>query len=723
MTFVALLIVAWQCGRLLPVSLLPDVDIPEISVHLSLPNASARELEQTAVKMLREQLLQLNGLRQLESEARHESAFIKMQLEYGVDSELAFMEVNEKIDQAMIHLPREMERPRVIRASASDLPVLYLNLMLKDTSAFGQEALKWLEFSNFTRQVIRRRLEQLPELALVDVSGYSEAEAYIIPDEEKMQSLQINQEFIQRIIRDNNIKLGNILVRDRQYQYHVQLDFQLQSIEDIRHLYFKISGQVLQLKDIAEVGLRQQDLKGMCLADQEPSISVAIIKQSRARMDDLEIAVRRLINSMEQEYPDIRFELSQNQAQLLRLTIQNLQQSLVMGCLVVVLIMFVFMRNWKAPLIVGISVPVALMISLILFYLLGISINIISLSGLIMGVGLMIDNAVIVVDNIDQERARGQTLEQACIQGAGQVVGPLIASAMTTCVIFLPLVFLSGMAGLLFYDQAIAIAIGLGVSLVVSLTLIPSLYRSVFLLSENSIPQETEEGRLASFYSKGVDMVLVHPWSSLFFILLFIGFGIRTANHLPLQLMPDLDKNEVMIDLHWNENLSLPESRRRMIALLRNFKSSIHNSVQLLGQSQYLLIKQGVSSTDEVLLYLQTQNANSLGQLEGEIRQYIQQLYPNARLQFRNSETLFDRIFPEEPILKAIISTKDLNESEQIDLLRRFRNSVGYPRSPGDLPATQELIELQISPEKLLLYDVSAERLYNRLKKALRDME
>jgi len=719
MTFVAILILAWQSGRLLPVSLLPDISIPEISIHINLANASARELEQTAVQKIREQCLQLNGLRHIESEARQENALIRIQLEYGVDADLAFMEVNEKIDQAMNDLPREMERPRVIQASAADLPVFYLNLSLKGSSTFQEETLKWLEFSTFTRQVIRRRLEQLPELALVDISGYAEAEVYIIPDEEKMKSLNIGQEFIQQLIQDNNTQLGNITVQDGQYQYTVQLDFQMTSVEDVRNLYFKHAGQVLQLKDIANVGIRQQALKGLCLAGNQLAISMAIIKQSRARVSDLEAAVKQLISHFEQEYPDIQFQLLQDQAGLLRLSISNLQQSLFLGCVLVILIMFVFMRNWRAPAIVGISVPVALMISLIFFYLFKISVNIISLSGLIMGVGLMIDNAVIVVDNIAQVERRGLKLEQACVLGTEQVIRPLIASAMTTCMIFLPLIFLSGITGVLFFDQAVAITIGLGVSLLVSITLIPTLYWSFFSGNDEEGSRVENKSWLSELYSKSIYWVFRHSFLTLLGTLLLITAGLYFFMHLPRLLLPELDKNEMLVDIHWNESISLKESRRRITMLSRHFKEVVKESSSLIGESQYLFIDQGPSSNEEAVLYLQTADGNSKKKLEPALQQYFMKFYPSARLHIRNSETIFDYIFPEEPLLKAVITTRGLDEAEQIDVLQRFCQNIGDLQSSASLPAIEESIQLQVLPENLLLYDVPLERLHDLLQKKL----
>ena len=178
------------------------------------------------------------------------------------------------------------------------------------------------------------------------------------------------------------------------------------SVEDVREVYLNIEGRLMHEKDIAEVGIRPRDKRGMFVNGEKQSLCKAVNKQSRARMSEMKEKVSEMLENFETEYPDIEFSVSRDQAALLNYSITNLQQSLVWGIILAVFIMLFFLRDARSPMIIGISIPVSVVISVLFFQLLGLSINTISLSGLIMGEGMMIDNSIIVIDNINQRRER-----------------------------------------------------------------------------------------------------------------------------------------------------------------------------------------------------------------------------------------------------------------------------------------------------------------------------
>ena len=224
MSALGLLVLGVVSLRILPVSLLPDVPIPEISVQVSAANTSARELENTVVTPLRNQLLQVGKLRDIRSQTRNGNATLVLEFDFGTNTDLAFIEVNEKIDQAMDYLPRDLERPRVIKANVSDIPVFYLSIVPQALAGMDAKAREQalLELSEFSRVVLKRRMEQLPEVAFVDVSGYAEPEVRITPNADVLQSLGLTGQDLERALQQNNVSLGNIILQDNQYQYNVR---------------------------------------------------------------------------------------------------------------------------------------------------------------------------------------------------------------------------------------------------------------------------------------------------------------------------------------------------------------------------------------------------------------------------------------------------------------------------------------------------------------------
>ena len=413
MTFLALLLLGIVASNRLPVSLMPDIDIPEITVAVSRPDVSARELENSVVSILRRNLIQVQGIDGIESESRNGSALIRLSFKFGNDINLAFMEVNEKVDGAMNYLPNDLERPRIIKASATDIPVFMLNITLADTMA-GDE--KFIELSEFAETVIKKRIEQLPEVGMADITGQIKREIFISPDREKMNSLGLTDDDITGAVKINNINIGSILVKDGKYLYNLEFSSYLKDLNDVRDIYIRTGSRIIQMKDIAAVGIRQEQPRGIYYSGGKRAIALAIIKESTARMASLETKMAELLDVFRKDYPQMEFEISQDQTRLLDYSISNLWQSLLAGGLLAFLLMFFFLKDGKSPLIIGFSIPTTLVISLLFFYLTGLSINIISLAGLILGIGMMIDNSIVVIENITQWIDRGLTLPEACVK-------------------------------------------------------------------------------------------------------------------------------------------------------------------------------------------------------------------------------------------------------------------------------------------------------------------
>jgi multidrug efflux pump subunit AcrB len=414
----AFLLLGIVASMRIPTALMPDIAIPEITVQLSYPNNTARELETNVVRPLRNQLLQVANLKDIETETRDGFATLKLLFEYGTNTDYAFIETNEKVDGSLNYLPRDLDRPKVIKASATDIPILNLTVSLKED--YSDE--RFLELSEFTETIIKKRIEQLPDIALADMSGQTQAEIIITPNKNKIQSLDINNNELVNAIKQNNFELGNLIVQNGIYQYNFKFSNPLRSKKDIENIYLNIHDKLFQLKNLAQVSLKPQLDRGLVYNNGDRAIVLAIVKQADARVYELKEALETLTQSFQDDYPNLEFSTNQDQTQLLKLSIDNLKTSLWIGSLLAILIMFFFLKDIKSPLIIAISIPVSLIVSLLFMYVFGLSINIISLSGLILGVGMMIDNAIIVIDNITQKLESGLNLFDACVEGTNEII-------------------------------------------------------------------------------------------------------------------------------------------------------------------------------------------------------------------------------------------------------------------------------------------------------------
>ncbi len=729
MTFIAILLLGAVASGLLPVSLMPDISIPEISVQVNYPGKSVREIENGVVRKLRQNLMQVPHLDDINSESREGKGIIKLRFDYGADINYAFIDVNEQVDAAMRSLPKELERPAIIKASATDLPVFYINCWLNDSTA---DISRFMEMCDLSKNVVIKRIEQLPEVALVDLSGQLEPELYILPKEEKVTPLGISQSMISKALEQNNISLGSLQVIDGQYRYNIRFTNAVRTVEDVKNIYLKVNGRILQLKDIAEIGIRPQEREGAFLSDGKQALTLAVIKQSDARMEDLKAGVEKLLKVFRRDYKNISFELVRDQTNLLKYAITNLKQSLIVGAFLAFIIMFFFLKDARSPWLIGLSIPVSLVICILFFHLVGLSINIISLSGLILGVGMMIDNSIIVIDNISQYLRKGESLSIACIRGTTEVIRPLISSVLTTCAVFMPLVFLSGISGALFYDQAVAVTVGLSVSLLVSITLLPTLYRLFWLKRESETG--VREGKISSWLSK-LNLFRIEEiyeagfqWAfnnrrwvfSGFLLLLFISVGLGLS--LKKERFPQFKQNELMVEIDWNDKINVHENLKRSDLLIDLVKDQIELSNAFVGKQQYVMHKDMDLSLSEVLIYLAVKKDEDIKKLGQQIGSWLHDNYPEATYKFAAPQNIFEKLFADREapfVVKLGANNKkgvpELHQTEQI--VTELNET--YPQSNVKPVASESFLEIRVKPELLALYDVDQKQLYSRLKAAI----
>ncbi len=466
MCVVAIVVLSIVAMGYLPVSLMPAIDIPQITIQVSAPGLSVREVDNTLLKPLKNQLSQVTGLKNITAEARADAGAIYMEFEPDNNIDIIFIDVNEKLDRAVMALPKDVERPKVIKASVTDIPAFYLNLSLKNGVPKEQDkpreaGIDFSELGQFARDVIAKRIEQLPQTAMVDISGVVTPELLCIPDYTKLTSMGVGLSLLENAINDNNVSLGALSIKDGEYRYSIHFDSRIISKEDIENIYINHKGRVYRFKELCEIIERPAKRNGLVRSGDVPAVSLAIIKQNDARMADLQESIATLIADLEKEYPDIRFELTRDQTKLLSYSIDNLSSNLLIGAILAALIIFLFMRDLRSPVLIVITIPLSLLVTLLVFHVLKISLNIISLSGLILGTGMMVDNSIIVIDNIFQKWKSGTELREAIAMAVGEVFTPMLSSVLTTCSVFLPLIFLSGTAGALFYDQAMAVTVAL----------------------------------------------------------------------------------------------------------------------------------------------------------------------------------------------------------------------------------------------------------------------
>ncbi|KAB4012307.1 efflux RND transporter permease subunit, partial [Bacteroides uniformis] len=345
--------------------------------------------------------------------------------------------------------------------------------------------------------------------------------------------------------------------------------------------------------------------------------------------------------------------ISRNQTELLDYTISNLQQNLSLGFLFICIVAVLFLGDVKSPFIIGLSMVVSIVICFLFFYLFKMSLNIISLSGLILALGMMIDSSIIVTENISQYRERGYSLRRACVTGTSEVITPMLSSSLTTIAVFVPLIFMSGIAGALFYDQAFSVTVGLLVSYFTGIMLLPVLYMLVYRtglrgrswFSRIRINNPLKEHTLDRFYDAGIDWVFSHKTVSIIFCVVSIPLCVFLFYSIAKERMPQIDQNELIVHVEWNENIHVDENRHRVNVLFGQLLDKTVEQTAAIGQQDYLLNREQALSSSEAELYFKTSSPDGIAPLQKQAGEWLTREYPLATVSFSPPETVFEKLF------------------------------------------------------------------------------
>lgn len=710
-------------GRL-PVSLIPDVDIPYVTVQVSAPDMSARELDDAVVKPLRRSLVQIARLKDIRSEARDGSAVMTLSFEEGRDIDFFYIEVNEKIDRAMGSLPR-IDRPKVFKASATDIPAFYVHMTLRDPDG------DFLRMSEFAQDVIAKRIEQLPEVAMVDLSGGAQREILVVPDPEALARLDITVPQFEQYVSSANVSLSSLTIRDGEYHYNVKFRSFAASCEDIGNVWFRAGERILQVKDVASVLEREAARTGLARSDGRDAVVLAVIKQGEARMSALKKGITEQLEVFAEDYPQMAFAVSRDQTGLLDYSIRSLLLNILMAIFLDIVVIFFFMKDFRSPLLVALTIPVSLVVSFFVFFAIGLSINIISLSGLLLGVGMMVDNTIVLTDNITARWQRGEGLRSAVVEGTKEVRGAMLSSVLTTCAVFLPLIFLNGLAGQLFYDQAIAVTTVLLVSYAVTVVVLPVYYWALY----KRLPAFRTNPFLARFrfdggmrlYDRIVSWMLAHRWLSWTLPLGCAVLAAACVTGMRKEKLPPITYTDAILHLDWNEHITLEQNRSRIAVLedlaVREVPGA--ETSALVGVPQFVLGHSGDQSMNEAAFYVRCGTARELAALQDRLDACVRERWPESIASWGNSGNIFEMVFSErEPQL--LVRLRPAGEDGlTVAGLRETVSAVRavLPDVPIDeIPLKQDVLYVS-DPERMALYGVSFHDLTNVLRNALNGNE
>jgi HAE1 family hydrophobic/amphiphilic exporter-1 len=455
--------------RDLAVDLLPEIAYPSLTVRTELEGAAPAEVESLLTRPVENAVGVVNGVARVTSSSRSDVSEVILEFGWGTEMDFAALDVRERLD--LLELPEESERPVLLRYDPSLDPVMRIGLT-------GEEELVRLRL--IAEREVKRLLERVEGVAAAIVAGGLEEEIQIELDERRLASLGMSAEQLVARLAQENVNLTGGRLQEGQAEYLVRTINEFERARDLDDVIVDTSGAgVVRLADVARIVRGHKERELITRIDGRESVEIAIYKEGGTNtvtvVDRVEDRLATVRERLAATGSDLELTVITDQARYIRQSVADVLETAVIGGMLAVLVLMLFLRDLKSTVIIGISIPVSIVAAFFMMYASGLSLNIMSLGGLTLGVGLLVDNSIVVLEAIQRKRDEGLGVVEAARVGAGEVGQAVTASTMTTVCVFVPIVFVEGVAGQLFGDQALTVTYSLSVSLVVALTLIPML--------------------------------------------------------------------------------------------------------------------------------------------------------------------------------------------------------------------------------------------------------
>ncbi|MGB5131740.1 MAG: efflux RND transporter permease subunit, partial [Steroidobacteraceae bacterium] len=464
----------------LKLNLLPDLSYPTLTVRTDLAGAAPLELETLITRPIEEAVGIIRNVRQVRSVSRAGQADVILEFAWGTDMDLAGVDVREKID--LLQLPIEASRPILLRFDPSTEPVMRLAFV--DTKDFARQAgndtgtverLKSLR--RFADDRLKPDLESVDGSAAVKVSGGYEDEIQIFVDQEKLAQLNLSIETIAQRLREENVNLSGGRLEQGTQRFLVRTLNEFTSVQEMADaIIATLGGKPVYLRDVATVTSGYKDREAITRVDGRESVELAVYKEGDANTVQLAKGIRDRVEELGKSLPaGSELRLVYDQSRFISSAIGEVRDAALIGGVLAILVLYLFLRDARATMITGIAIPVSVIGTFVLMYAFDLSLNIMSLGGIALAVGMLVDNAVVVLENIVRHRERGLSRLEAAQVGTREVATAITAATLTSVAVFFPMVFITGIAGQLFKDQALTVSFALLFSLVVAMTLVPML--------------------------------------------------------------------------------------------------------------------------------------------------------------------------------------------------------------------------------------------------------
>lgn len=571
----------------LPLNLMPDLSYPSITVRTEVEGYAPQEVESQISRPIEEALATVPGLSELESRSRAGVSDVILEFAWGANMDDAAQTIRERLQTT--NIPEDADRPLILRYDPSQDPILRIGLSMDPRASdavVGDKALYLLR--ELAERTLKRDLEAMDGVAAVRVRGGLEREILIEARQDWLVARGVTLDQVTQTLTAENINLPGGSIRDGDQEFLVRTLNEVRTVEEIGALEIRrLDGARVKISDVAIVREAHQDREVVSRLDGRDSVELEVFKAADANIVRVAAELLETLNGVDGPRPDknrkglkdqlpsdVQLVILENQAKFIEASLENLRSTAFLGAFLAIAVLFAFLRDFKATIIIAAAIPLSIVTTFAPMYIGGVSLNLMSLGGLALGIGMLVDNAVVVLENIQVFVEKGEDRREAAVRGAQEVAAAVTASTLTTVSVFLPITFVEGIAGQIFGDLALAVVFSLMASLVVALLFVPML-----AAMRLSIPAVDERPRIWRISHSGAFL---------------------SAKQFETSLSKSMGTSRMLMVPYWFVRLIVRLSLEFLTFLLVT-------SIALAGRAIVILIRRGQGPSARVLMYLADQ--------------------------------------------------------------------------------------------------------------------
>jgi len=642
MVYLIVIVLGITGFRYLPVDLLPPIEFPRLSVSVDYPNVGPEEIETIITDQLENALAGVANVEEITSSSSEGQSRVTLNFSQNANLDEAANDVRAALDRVRRSLPDEADAPRVRKFDPNDSPIIIL----------GAQSTRSLDdLTRILERDISKRIEQIPGVGSIDVWGGVYREVRVNLKRDRLAGSGLTALDVRNAIVAENNTLPGGNVKDGLTELYVRTLGEFTSIDQIAEtIIARVDGRPIRVRDVANVEDSYRDIGRVVSVNDQPMIRMGIRKQTGANTVEVSKGIQREIERINSEREDINLLVIVDQSDFIQDSIDNVQQAATWGALLAIFVLYLFLRNGSTTFIISLAIPVSIIATFGLLYFAGLTLNQMSFGGLALGVGLIVDNAIVVLENIVRQRGKGRSLAESSLIGTKEVSGAIVASTITTSVIFLPVVFMQTLTGTMFQELALVVVFALFCSLLVALTLVPMLASKFMTIKPESELTERDKGRFQRFFERFensyggfLETAIRRRYMVFGITIAMVGVSFYGMSYIDTELAPQTEADEIRIDFYMADGMNIAVANQ----YLKELKEKVEQ-IAPMEQVKYISteVRNGRAQVELNLVDVSERTISS-SDLADEIRSQIEGSIPGGffRVRAQSGLWILRRIF------------------------------------------------------------------------------